>query len=105
MPPTTFTNIDFHGVDEQQDDLMIIIIELENFAIKKVLIDQGNSLDILYWTTYQKLQLPPTAMIPYDEPIYSFSGEKVSTCGYIDLHTISREGIPIHFLVVEAPTL
>jgi len=54
---------------------MVITIELENFAIKEVLIDQGNSVDILYWTTYQKLQLLPTAMVPYDEPIYGFLGE------------------------------
>jgi len=48
-------------------------------------------------------------MVPYDELIYSFSGEKVSTRGYIDLHTVFRDGtqtktIPIHFLVVDAST-
>ena len=109
MLPITFTDDDFHNVDHQQDDLMVITVELENCAVKKVLIDQGNPVDILYWTTYQKLQLPPTAMVPYDEPIYRFSREKVSTCGYIDLHTIFWEDtqtkkIPIRFLIVEAPT-
>jgi len=54
-------------------------------------VDQGSSVDILYWASYQKLQLPDTAMIPYDEPIYGFSGEQVSTRGYIDLHTVFRE--------------
>jgi len=48
-------------------------------------------------------------MVPYDELIYGFSGEKVSTHGYIDLHTVFRDGaqtktIPIRFLVVDAPT-
>jgi len=47
-------------------------------------------------------------MVPYDEPIYDFFGE-VLTRGYIDLHTVFREGsqtktIPIYFLVVEAST-
>jgi len=88
---------------------MVIIIELENFEVKKVIIDQWSSVDILYWTTYQKLQLPITNMVPYDEPIYGFFGEKLSTCGYIDLHVVFREGyqtetIPVCFLVVEAPT-
>jgi len=88
---------------------MVIMIELENYAVKKVLIDQGSSVDILYWTTYQKLQLPTTAMVLYNEPIYGFSGEKVSTRGYIDLHTVFRDGtqtetIPIRFLIVDAPT-
>jgi len=108
MPLITFTDDDFHGVDHQQDDPMVITVELENYAVKKVLIDQGSSIDILYWTTYQKLQLPPTAMVPYDEPIYGFSKEKVSTRGYIDLHIIFGEGtqtktIHIRFLVVDAP--
>jgi len=104
MPPVTFTNNDFHGLDYQWDDPMVITVELENYAIKKVLIDQGSSVDILYWAIYQKLQLPTTTMVPYDEPIYGFSGEKVSTRGYIDLHIVFRDGaqtktIPIRFLL------
>jgi len=79
MPPITFTNDDLHGLDNQQDDPMVITVELENYAVKKVLIDQGSVVDILYWATHQKLQLPTIAMVPYDEPIYRFSGEKVST--------------------------
>jgi len=48
-------------------------------------------------------------MVPYDEPIYGFSDEQVSTRGYIDLHTVFRDGtqtktIPIRFLIVDAPT-
>jgi len=109
MPPIVFTDDDFHGLDHQQDDPMVITVEIENYAVKKVLVDQGSSVDILYWATYQKLQLPDTDMIPYDEPIYGFSGEQVSTRGYIDLHTVFREGtqtktIPIRFLIVDAPT-
>jgi len=109
MPPITFTDADFQGMDHEQDDPMVIILEIKNFAVKKVLIDQGSLVDILYWATYQKLQLPTKAMIPYDEPIYGFSGEKLYTRGYIDLHTLFCEGhqtktIPICYLVVDAHT-
>jgi len=96
MPPIIFTDDDFHGLDHQQDDLMVITMEIQNYAVKKVLLDQGSSVDILYWATYQKLQFPDTAMVPYDEPIYGFSGEQVSTRGYIDLHTVFREGTRQH---------
>ena len=86
---------------------MVITVELENYAVKKVLINQGNSVDILYWATYQKLQLPTITMVPYDEPIYGFSREKVSSRGYIDLHTVFCDGaqtktIPLRFLVIDA---
>jgi len=109
MSPITFTDDDFHDLDHQQDDPMVNTVEIENYAIKKVLVDQGSFVDILYWATYHKLQLPNTAMVPYDEPIYGFSGEQVSTRGYIDLHTVFRDGaqtktIPIRFLIVDAPT-
>jgi len=48
-------------------------------------------------------------MVPYDEPIYRFCDERVCICGYIDLHTVFREGhqnktILVQFLVVEAHT-
>jgi len=109
MPPIILIDDNFHGLDHQQDDPMVIIVEIKNYAVKKVLVDQGSSVDILYWATYQKLQLPDTVMVPYDESIYGFSGEQVSTRGYIDLHTVFREGtqtktIPIRFLIVEVPT-
>jgi len=109
MPPITFTSDDFHGLDHQQDDPMVITVEIGNYAVKKVLVDQGNSVDILYWATYQKLQLPNTAMVPYDEPIYGFSGEQASTRGYIDIHIVfcdraQTKTIPIRFLIVDAPT-
>jgi len=109
MPPITFTNDDFHGLDHQQDDPMVITVEIENYAVKKVLVDQGSSVDILYWATYQKLQLLDTVMVPYDEPIYGFTREQVSTRGCIDLHTVFRDGartktLPIRFLIIYAPT-
>jgi len=109
MPSIIFKDDEFHGLDHQQDDPMVITVEIENYTVKKVLVDQGSSVDILYWATYQKLQLLDTAMVPYDEPIYGFSGEQVSTRGYIDLRTVFREGtqtktIPIRFLIVDVPT-
>ena len=73
MPPITFTDADFKGVDPKQDDPMVVTVEVENFAVKKVLVDQGSSVDILYWGTYQKLQLSEEDLRPYDEPIYGFS--------------------------------
>lgn len=48
MPHLTFTDANFQGVDPDQDDPMVITVEIENFSIKKVLVGQGSSIDILY---------------------------------------------------------
>ena len=73
------------------------------------MVDERSSVDILYWATYQKFQILVEAMVPYDEPIYRFYGERVCAHGYIDLQTLIREGsqtkiILIRFLVVDAHT-
>jgi len=48
MPPIIFTDDDFHGLEHQQDDPMVITVEIENYAVQKVLVDQGSFVDILY---------------------------------------------------------
>jgi len=92
-----------------QPKAVFITVELENFVMKKVLINQGSSVDILYWRTFQQLQIPVEDLTPNDDSIYGFSGERVSTRGYVDLHTTFSEGrqiktISVHYLVVDAST-
>jgi len=48
MPPIIFTDDDFHNLDHQQDDPMVITVEIENYTVKNVLVDQGSSVDLLY---------------------------------------------------------
>jgi len=58
MPSITFIDADIKGIDPTQDDPMVITVEIENFAVMKTLVDQGSSVDILYWKTFKKLQIP-----------------------------------------------
>lgn len=53
----TFTDDDFVGADPNQDDPMVISVEVANFVVKKTLVDQGSSANILYYSTFQKLEL------------------------------------------------
>lgn len=48
MPPISFIDADFQGVNLDQDNPMVIKVEIENFMVKKVLVDQGSSVAILY---------------------------------------------------------
>ncbi|RDY06955.1 hypothetical protein CR513_08981, partial [Mucuna pruriens] len=66
---------------------MVITVEVANFAMKKVLIDQGCSMEILYMSTFKQLQVPQSEIRPYQEQLVWFSGERVDTRGYIDLLT------------------
>jgi len=70
---------------------MLITVEIDKFAITKVLVDQGSSVDILYWKTFHKMRIPDSKIQPYEEQIIGFSGERVDTTGYINLYTIFGE--------------
>ncbi|RDX63382.1 hypothetical protein CR513_58196, partial [Mucuna pruriens] len=55
LSPITFTDRDFVEVDPKQNDPMVITIEVANFIMKKALIDQRSSADILYMSTFKQL--------------------------------------------------
>jgi len=71
--------------------------------------DQESSIDILYWKTFKAMRKVETVMMPYDDHVVGFSGERVGTNGYIELYTTFDEGkntktIKIQYLVIDANT-
>jgi len=72
--------------------------------------DQGSSVDILYWRNLEKMRLDKSEIIPLDEQIVGFSGERVYTKGYIDLHTRfgepgrGQKTISVRYIVMDVNT-
>lgn len=109
MPPITFTDDDFHAPDPDQDDPMVITAEIARYEISKVLIDQGSSVNILYWKTFQQMDISEDLIVPFHEQIVGFAGLRVDTRGYIDLWTYlgtgrSGDERTVRYLLVEANT-
>jgi len=109
MPPITFTDEDFKGVDYRQDDPMVISVDINRFTIRKTLVDQGSSVDILYWKTFKAMRIPDVEMVPYNDHVVRFSGESVGTKGYIELYTTfaqkkNNKTIRIWYMVIDANT-
>jgi len=109
IPPITFIDDDFTAIDLAQDDPMVITVEIDKFAIAKVLVDQGSSVDILYWETFKKMQISKAEIQPYNGQMVGFSGERVDTRGFIDLFTTFSDDylnktINIRYLLVNANT-
>lgn len=44
------------GVDTPHNDALVLMVNIYNFVIKRVLIDLGNSSEVLYLNLYNKLQ-------------------------------------------------
>jgi len=72
-------------------------------------VDQGSSVNFLYWKTFKAMRMTETEMMSYDDHVVGFSGERVSAKGYIELYTTFGEGkntrtIKIRYLVIDANT-
>jgi len=110
LPPMLFTNSDFRNINPRHDDPIVVTIKVANFVVMKTLIDQGSSVDILYWKTFRKMGISDDDIVQYDEQIIGFAGQRVNTRGYIDLDTKFGEGnrdcrtIKIRYLLVDAET-
>ncbi|RDX97492.1 hypothetical protein CR513_19730, partial [Mucuna pruriens] len=101
----TFEEEDRRRKATDNDEPMIISVMVEDFRIERVLIDQGNSTNILYGSTYRKMGLLRLKEAP--GCLYGFAGERVPIRGTIELDTVFGEGpnarmILVSYIVVEA---
>ena len=74
-PVISFSDRDFKGIDQNLDDPMVISIMAANYIIKKVLVDQGSSADILYLSTLKRLKIPKDELKPFHRSLVDFSRE------------------------------
>ena len=66
---------------------MVVSIIITNFMVSKVLIDQDKSIDVLYWKTFQILEVSPNTIQPHAGLLLGFVRERVETRGYVNLMT------------------
>ncbi|XP_068473781.1 uncharacterized protein [Phaseolus vulgaris] len=105
----TFTKEDLRGVVPHDNDPIVISLVTAGRTVHRVLVDQGSSADVMFWPTFERLQLPTDQLRPYGGCLYGFAGDQVEVRGYIELRTTFTDGAAsrtekIIYLVVNAPS-
>lgn len=77
QPLITFSDTDFSINDPNQDDPVVFTATIANWRVHNILIDQDNSADILYWSTFLKLNVFESVIQSYTEPSLGFAGQSV----------------------------
>ena len=72
--PIYFTEDDYGDIDREHDDPMVISALIHNFLVKRILVDQGSSADILYSHTAEALGLQKTTYNAYAGALVGFAG-------------------------------
>ena len=96
------------GVKQPHNDPLVIMLNIEGFNTKRILVNNGSSADIIYLPAFQQLRLDPKRLHLFDSPLVSFSGDKVYP-GIVTL-MVTAGSYPVQltrqvdFLVVDCPT-
>ena len=94
---------------QPHNDPLVIMLTIERFNTKRILVDNGSSIDIIYLPAFQQLKLDPRKLRSFDSLLVSFSGDKVYPRGIVTL-TITVGTYPMQltrqldFLVVDFPS-
>ena len=77
--------------------------------MRRVLVDNGSSVDIMYMMAYQQLRLDPKRLRYFNSPLVSFNGDKIYPRGIVTLSIIAgthlaQVTIQVDFLVVDCPS-
>ena len=102
-----FTRADLRDVVPHDNDPVVISIVTAGRKVHRVLVDHGNSADVMFWSTFNKLQLSPDLLRPYTRCLYGLTGDQVEVRGYLELRTTFTDGTTsrtesIRYLVVNA---
>jgi len=90
----TFTKEDLRDVVPHGNDPIVISFVTAGRMVHRALVDQGTSADVMFWPTFEKLQLSLDQLRPYGGYLYGFAGDQVEVRGYIELRTTSQMGRP-----------
>ena len=89
----SFTDKDFKSINPvNQDNLVVVSIIIVNLMVSKVVIDMGSSTNLLYWKTFQRLEVSLDIVHPHTIPLLDFTGKRVETRGYMDWADCNRQG-------------
>ena len=108
MGDITFSDKDAHHILHPHYDALVIKAMIANNNIHQMLVDNGSSVDILYYQAFKRMGLKVSNLKPSPNPIYGFTGDSVVPLGVIlfpmTLGKYPRQScVIVNFLVIDQP--
>ena len=83
VPTLGFSEEDKEGTFQLHDDALVVTLWIDGYDVKRVLVDQGNRVEIMYLDLYRRLKLKPEDLQKYDLLLVGFDGRMVIPHGMI----------------------
>jgi hypothetical protein len=81
----TFDSSDLKLKYYPHTDAMVIETNLAGWAVTRILVDIGSSVDILFASTFDNMKLDKNLLQLLGRPLYGFRGKQVKAIGKITL--------------------
>ncbi|XP_077215572.1 uncharacterized protein LOC143850189 [Tasmannia lanceolata] len=106
----SFSDADLDNLILPHDDALVLTMLVPNWEVKKILVANESSADILYYHAFQKMMIGDDRLKPANSNLFGFSGEVVKVEGQIELPVLVGEPpcqafTMVNFLVVRATSV
>ena len=103
QPILGFSDEDKIGTTQPYDDALVVTLRIGGYDVKRVLVDQGSAVKIIYPDLYKGLNLKFEDLTAYDSPLVSSKGKTVTPRDQIRLPIqIGSKVVEVDFTVVDA---
>ncbi|XP_023897700.1 uncharacterized protein LOC112009600 [Quercus suber] len=90
------------GTTQPHDDALVVMLRIGEYDVKRVIVDQGSGVEIMYPDLYKGLNLRPDYLAAYSSPLVSFDGKVVILRHQIRLPVqAGSEVVEVRFTVVD----
>nr|XP_023875521.1 uncharacterized protein LOC111987994 [Quercus suber] len=98
-----FDDDDLQGMIQPHDDALVVTAQVSSFMVKRVMIDQGSKVDMMYLDLFKGLRLEKQDLSKYNIPLVGFDGRVVIPEGQISLPVnMGGKEVVVSFIVVNA---
>ena len=80
-----FLDEDKVGTIQPHDDALVVTLRIRVYNVRRVLVDHGSAVEIIYPDLYKGLNLKPEDLTAYESPLISFEEKTVIPKGQIRL--------------------
>ena len=84
-PIIEFSKEDARRLHYPHDDALVISIRVGDYNMHRVMVDNGSSIDILYYPAFQQMRIDRERLVSTNTPLVGFGETRVFPLGAITL--------------------
>ena len=84
-PVIGFLEEDARRLHHPHDNALVVSLRVADSNMHWVLVNNGSSTDILYYSTFQQMRIDREQLVPINAPLIGFKGTRVFPLGVVTL--------------------